>query len=368
MRPTYIKFNRDRLPEYQIATFVRNKDDHFLVEKVALTESAIPHLESLVRYRNEAKLSSFQLPSVENIENGIKLEYISGHSFDALLLDLFVADRIKELKEVLVDFKERMKANSTFYHDFRSCAEFKKVFRVDVALKDVWCQEHPNIDLIFENVILKDGFYYIIDFEWTFDFAVPLEYIIYRSIMHFYYNYIHEFRKNINIDFFWELMEISPEKLATYKAVEAGFQDYVYGEDRPYSINKGIKKKSTTLDELISAPQILERKLQEVHTAKDLEIKVLKDEALTLQKQSEDMVRYNVAINSEVEALRSELTKVESRLCDMAKELDNAVTMKACLSQELTQKNEAIDKLLSSKSWKMTKPLRVGLKWLNKLK
>ena len=40
-----------------------------------------------------------------------------------------------------------------------------------------------NIDLIFSNIILIDGKWNIIDFEWTFEAEVPLKFILHRAIV-----------------------------------------------------------------------------------------------------------------------------------------------------------------------------------------
>lgn len=47
-------------------------------------------------------------------------------------------------------------------------------------------REYSNIDLIFENIILGDK-YTIIDYEWSLDFPVPIEYIMFRSVFTFMY-------------------------------------------------------------------------------------------------------------------------------------------------------------------------------------
>lgn len=64
--------------------------------------------------------------------------------------------------------------------------KFKEVFG-DVTLPDgLMAREYSNIDLIFENVILGDK-YTIIDYEWSFGFPVPVEYIMFRSVFTFMY-------------------------------------------------------------------------------------------------------------------------------------------------------------------------------------
>ena len=55
-----------------------------------------------------------------------------------------------------------------------------------LCLTDLWQENTQIFDLIFENVILGDK-YTIIDYEWSLDFPVPIEYIMFRSVFTFMY-------------------------------------------------------------------------------------------------------------------------------------------------------------------------------------
>lgn len=55
-----------------------------------------------------------------------------------------------------------------------------------VNIKDAECVAPANIDAIFENFIIIDHERYInIDYEWTFDFPVPIDFIKYRTLLYF---------------------------------------------------------------------------------------------------------------------------------------------------------------------------------------
>ena len=42
--------------------------------------------------------------------------------------------------------------------------------------------KNVSFDMVSANIVLADKIY-ILDYEWTFDFAVPLKFILYRSIL-----------------------------------------------------------------------------------------------------------------------------------------------------------------------------------------
>lgn len=43
------------------------------------------------------------------------------------------------------------------------------------------CRKVTNIDMIFSNVVLEGDSWHLIDYEWTFDFPIPLNFVLYRT-------------------------------------------------------------------------------------------------------------------------------------------------------------------------------------------
>ena len=70
---------------------------------------------------------------------------------------------------------------------FKSTEDFIKVFG-DVNLPiSLRAGEVNNIDLVFNNIIVGEK-WNIIDYEWTFDFLIPFNYIIYRAVHYYIYS------------------------------------------------------------------------------------------------------------------------------------------------------------------------------------
>lgn len=64
---------------------------------------------------------------------------------------------------------------------------FKEVFGEHPGKEYYECVSPANIDLICANIFEFGDDYEIIDYEWTFDFPVPVAFIMWRMIHELYY-------------------------------------------------------------------------------------------------------------------------------------------------------------------------------------
>ena len=44
----------------------------------------------------------------------------------------------------------------------------------------------PNVDGLFENLMISGGHVYGIDYEWVFDMEIPARFLHYRNLLYFY--------------------------------------------------------------------------------------------------------------------------------------------------------------------------------------
>jgi hypothetical protein len=92
-----------------------------------------------------------------------------------------------------------------------------------------------NIDCILENIIKSQDEYLIIDYEWFFDFYIPYDFLLYRSILDLYCNY-HADIKGLGsfVDLCSE-MGISASAIDVYSRMNNRFIDYVYDVSNGYN-------------------------------------------------------------------------------------------------------------------------------------
>ncbi len=82
-----------------------------------------------------------------------------------------------------------------------------------------------NIDMICDNVVMTRP-YTLLDYEWTFEFPVPCEFVLYR-IIH-YYIQTHKVREVLNAAGFYEKFGISEVMRTSFSRMESGFRGIYY--------------------------------------------------------------------------------------------------------------------------------------------
>ena len=188
----YSKYTNDRLPEYQTETIIFLEDNIKKVQKRPLTKSGENHIKNIIN--NYTDLSSLnpnekiKLIDLNIQENDYKIvfNFAQGKSYNVLLVEALKKDKnecirlLKDYREIFFSFK-----NKEFKH-FNSDKAFFEVFGINLNLSDIKCIKPANIDLIPMNMFVKDDQITIIDYEWCMDFYVPINFILFRSLLDFY--------------------------------------------------------------------------------------------------------------------------------------------------------------------------------------
>lgn len=88
-----------------------------------------------------------------------------------------------------------------------------------------------NIDLVPANILLQDSGVSVIDYEWTFRFPIPCNFILYRMI-HYYLESDGKRAVLRDLDFY-KKAGISEKELEIYAEMERNFQKYMEGGHVP---------------------------------------------------------------------------------------------------------------------------------------
>lgn len=247
----YAKYNRLRTPKYQICTrIITDKDGIKTVEKKALRTEAEEHIRALSDNRQKLLCLSDSVVPVEVLEQRgktVSFPFIHGTGFvENINKNLFDLGKLKESIEdalaLMFDFKPDA------YVDFVPTEAFFQVFGVETfslrTRQRIVSLKASNIDTIFENFIVGDltGKCYILDYEWVFDFPVPLDYLKYRTIYYYYSKYNAYLSDRVSESAFLEEFGITGEMAEQFARMENGFQQYVHGEHRKYIYTKNYEK------------------------------------------------------------------------------------------------------------------------------
>ncbi len=185
MKILYVKNGSHRDKKFQLQTIIYEDNGTKFVKKVALYDEALPHLHNMkINYTKLSSLIINQKVKLANIiaqdKRSITFEYIEGKSIQTPSNKNEVATFIQEY---FTFFKKSFKTK--LFDSKKLSPEMIKVFGdfdYSVFNGQLCFQGYTNIDLIYSNIIVKDDEFYIIDYEWVFDFELPIDYILFRNI------------------------------------------------------------------------------------------------------------------------------------------------------------------------------------------
>lgn len=199
---SYVKFACLRSPKFRIFTAIAG--DHVI--KRPLTSAASEHIRNLAS--NREKVAGLY-NSIDPIDCEIRgdsavFPFIEGES-----LTLEDIDKVFDYKEPLSDFVVTDR--------------FREIFGDIAVPKGEKAYPAVNADSNLDNFMVSNGKTYCIDYEWIFDFPVPVRFVRYRTL----------FYAGISPDKFADY-GYSEEDVKFFHNMEIAFQQYVSGEGFKY--------------------------------------------------------------------------------------------------------------------------------------
>ena len=279
----YLKFNLTRREEFQIRTAVCQKDGQRYVEKAALRLEGSGHIWSF-KEKHQALLRQYHNLKVVD---PVMSESASAAMFPFLTGQTWAEKLGNEMRSGSIWLEVVRDAMKLVYEEsgentkpFVPEEEFYEVFGTPELWGAECCQawEHileqgkayavSNIDGLFENMMVTEDGTYCLDYEWVFDFPVPLSFLKYRTLYYFHRQY-QSIMDGISIEDFLDEFAISVPEMHLYQAMEAEFQKYVHGGNQQLYLGnylvdyRNIKDFARTDAELELTRERLERaKLQ----------------------------------------------------------------------------------------------------------
>lgn len=237
----YVKYSNDRSETLKIKTEVRVlPNGERKVSKIPLSVYSERHIKKIGENYNRLckRYNSrlFRFNRCEKSGKNAEFEFITGRS---LYGD--VKEQIKngEFEKAFSEFDRIFELLMT---DTVNCVcgrRFKSVFGNADLPGELKASPVSNIDLILQNIIVgSDGIYNVLDYEWTFDFPVPVLYILFRSLMYLEIGLSREVPSDF-INEFYERYGITPALRSSFLAMEDSFQKYVLSGHSPV---RSIKK------------------------------------------------------------------------------------------------------------------------------
>lgn len=238
----YAKYSRMRKEEYRIATIISKNKEGYKVCKKPLNDKAKMHIEKL------GKCNIKSIANVDLIHGNIEGEQYWTKFIEGKQLDIYFYKYRNNIPEFINRVKNIIDSYFTVSDietvEFTITPEYEKLFGKSYV-KNSRCFKFTNVDMIFSNLFLQeDGKIFCIDNEWIFNFPIPLEYALWRAVVHLYARYISYLREYISKKDFLIAVGLNVENFAIYEEMEREFQKNILGED--YTLN--YRKPAITMD------------------------------------------------------------------------------------------------------------------------
>ena len=211
--PVFVKYVNERTEEYRVCTVIdRSPEGEMSVYKAALSTRANAHVDRFVE--NYGRLfDQFDgtgiVPVRCSLKKGeergmvfagvaskakdtVKFEYLSGITLEDVLNELEATEQYPKMESIILEYCRKLNTCSDVTEFKRSMA-FDEVFgRRDFRKKYVGVNP-CNFDMIFSNIVLdskerENGKWTIIDYEWVFNFTIPIQFVIYRALYYHFRN------------------------------------------------------------------------------------------------------------------------------------------------------------------------------------
>ncbi|MCR5419283.1 MAG: hypothetical protein K6E84_10235 [Lachnospiraceae bacterium] len=243
--PEYTRFSNERQEEMQIRTDLYQDR----VVKSAFSHLSIPHINKLKE--REAGLAASiaglsvvgqnlrvnHLTMLDSQAGRAEFEFIEGESLEKRLDQMVERGESEAAAKLMLAFVDKIR-NLPQLQPFESGYEFRRWFgdisnamicRRDAAEEDLPVLSLPvtDIDMIPQNILLTGDEAVLIDYEWCFDFPIPVDYCIFRFL---YYFLEGKYRQHYKLEAFEDLYEKAGFTEATrqnFLMMETHFQEYV---------------------------------------------------------------------------------------------------------------------------------------------
>lgn len=229
----FSKYSNERDRRFAIRTDILEQDEKRWVTKTPLYPEGKEHISNMPKWNRTLddlyKMAPFVSNKCQAEEGHVKLEYLEEENLAEYLDALLGKGRKIEAEKVLLDYLENVRKIHS-QKPFSVTEGFENVFGNVTMPENLTCADVTNIDMICDNVLLTSP-YTILDYEWTFDFPIPCEFILYR-IIH-YYVQTHSVRRVLDEELLYEKFGITKEARESFLQMEKGFQAYITGNHVP---------------------------------------------------------------------------------------------------------------------------------------
>ncbi|MEA5003916.1 MAG: glycoside hydrolase family 99-like domain-containing protein [Christensenella sp.] len=265
MKVEYAKCTTERNSRYSINTLIIEKNGKKFVRKQANTELALSHIKRMAQnyemlrtnIRSEVVLCAYELG-----EDCIDFEYLEGETLESRLYREYDRDDFDQVLAIFKEYDHFLNYYSNKYSEFEKTPAFLELFGAVGDFEGMKAITPGNIDLILSNIILLDGEYGIIDYEWVFDFSLPVKFLLFRGIAGYYSK---DKRHVEDYDKVLAYFDFSEKQQEQFIDMSRSFEAAVYGVQGEGNISKNrFLKESFGFEKLMEENRHLHKRVEDL--------------------------------------------------------------------------------------------------------
>lgn len=304
----FVSFSNMRKEEYRIKTIIKGDKvfkqagNYLSKEHIEQIKKNIDilnevNLNTLDRYEDATIISSYQ-ENRDTLDKNIIDKLKNGQVDDAKIL---ISDLFKELKEKLII----VNPEKNVFDKYEIKYEQQNIENLTFVKYGLW-------DAIFQNIFFIDSKYFFYDQEWMEE-NVPIEFIIYRA-----FKYNQELQNFLDVQEIYNDFNINEENLKLFMDLDNKLQEETRSE-----LNWKLHRNSININTIYDIIQ----NLKEESKQKEQERKNIEEDCKKLLNEKDSRIKF--------------LEDNMEQTCNL-----------------LRQKEEEVERIKNSTSWKITEPLR----------
>ena len=286
LMPVYTKYSNERMDKYRINTLIaRNEVGMNYVFKRALSTKANEHIarmctnyERLKEQYADTGLEPVFCRYIKGVERGIPIigvaakakdiaafDYVSGITLSDYLYELDNAGEYEKIEQLILEYCKKLYGAKDIV-DFSETGAFAEVFGKREFAKEYKATNPCNYDMIFSNIVFdrdakESGTWTVLDYEWVFEFPVPIQFVIYRALFYHFKGFdstgFDEYLSQKGMDIY-TLCGIDIGERMLFEEMEHSFQVYIIGGAPSLDVMQILMPSATmNVEQLISTASYL---------------------------------------------------------------------------------------------------------------
>ena len=225
----YVRYNPLRKEQYQLETSIVKEDGKFFVCKQASVPAAKKFVSGLIgkyEYLKKNNLPYEILPPVAT-PSGIKFTYNPHPSLFSILQLALKNHNQEDFLSLLQRYKKLFSEH--LIYDIKPSDSYARLFGPNWDQTEP-CLTYGCLDLNFDNFFFDqtNHTFYLSDYEWTFEFPIPINYIFFRALSSFYFqNHDYLTSQNTSFSHSLEALSIPLDSIEKYIQAEYHFQKQI---------------------------------------------------------------------------------------------------------------------------------------------